>query len=116
MKIDKQDLYNSIEEIIGNGVENMEEVDVTTKKVVVPIWKIITYLKDELTAEKYMSEIQRNTIKKFNESESEKHTRLTKRVIEQYKKSDFIDPCPHKYEDIKFGISRCVICGEHESI
>lgn len=33
MKIDRNKIENKIEEIIGNGVIECEEVDVTTKKV-----------------------------------------------------------------------------------
>ena len=47
MKIEKQDLRENIEQLIGEGVINGEEVDVTTNKVLKLVWILIDYLQTQ---------------------------------------------------------------------
>lgn len=47
MKIEKQDLRENIEQLIGEGVINGEEVDVTTNKVIKLVWPLIDYLQTQ---------------------------------------------------------------------
>jgi len=47
MKIEKQDLRENIEQLIGEGVINCEEIDVTTDKVLKLVWVLIDYLQTQ---------------------------------------------------------------------
>ena len=47
MKIEKQDLRENIEQLIGEGVINGEEIDVTTDKVLNLVWVLIDYLQTQ---------------------------------------------------------------------
>ena len=44
MKIEKKDLRQNIEQLIGEGVINGEEIDVTTDKVLKLVWILIDHL------------------------------------------------------------------------
>ena len=44
MKIKKEDLRDNIEQLIGEGVINAEEIEVTTDKVLRLVWPLIDYL------------------------------------------------------------------------
>lgn len=44
IKVNRRILYEKVQEIIGNGVIEGEEVDLTSKKVLDEIWTIINFL------------------------------------------------------------------------
>lgn len=44
MKINKEDIRESIEYIISDGIMECEEVDVTTEKIMKTVWPIIDHL------------------------------------------------------------------------
>jgi len=48
MKIKKQDLRENIEQLIGDGVINGEEIDITTEKVLTLTYTIIDYLEAKI--------------------------------------------------------------------
>jgi len=47
MRIDKDKLRDEITKVIGDGVVEMEEIDITAQKVIDVIWPIILHLHDE---------------------------------------------------------------------
>lgn len=48
MKISKEGLKKGIENIIGNGVAECEEIDTTTIKLLKMIWPVIQYQADQI--------------------------------------------------------------------
>jgi hypothetical protein len=51
MKINKSDLRENVEQIIGEGIIDGEEMDVTAEKIMTLVWPIIDYFqtKEKLT-------------------------------------------------------------------
>ncbi len=47
IEVTKEDIKNSIEKAIAEGVINGEEVDVTASKVLGKVWPLIQYLEDQ---------------------------------------------------------------------
>ena len=48
MKFNVRDLYRSVERIVGDGIINAEEADVTVGKITEIVWPVIQYHKDRM--------------------------------------------------------------------
>ena len=75
MKIEKQNLRENIEQLIGEGVINGEEIDVTTDKVLKLVWILIDYLQTQGKNNVALADVshQRELLKAFLDWQQNKY-------------------------------------------